>query len=190
MSQPRFLLLLPLVILWGPAPARPAESAPQSAAAAPQPTGAHGFDFEHGEWRVHHRIKKAGSAEWTEFDGTCRDRPLLDGSANVEEHTFHRPAGATYGIALRAYDAKSDSWAIWWVDSRDPHGALDPPVKGRFENGVGTFYSDGVVNGKPTRTRFVWSHVTPGSARWEQAFSQDDGKSGETNWIMEFTREK
>ena len=152
-------------------------------------TGAHDFDFEVGEWRVHHRIMRPDrSAPWLEFDGTCRNRALIDGSANVEEHTFNKPTGVTYGIAMRAYDAKTAQWAIWWVDSRDPHGALDPPVKGRFENGVGTFYSDGMLDGKPMRTRFIWSHITATSAHWEQAYSLDAGKTWETNWIMEFQR--
>jgi hypothetical protein len=37
--------------------------------------------------------------------------------------------------------------------------------------------------------RFSWSEITPRSARWEQAFSPDDGNPRETNWIMEFTRQ-
>ena len=49
--------------------------------------------------------------------------------------------------------------------------AMDPPVVGRFVDGVGTFYSDGTVNGRPARTRFIWSEITPTSARWEQALS-------------------
>jgi hypothetical protein len=89
---------------------------------------------------------------------------------------------------MRAYDAKSGQWAIWWIDSRVPHGALDPPVKGRFENGVGTFYSDYVQDGKTMRVRFVWSLITAKAARWEQATSSDAGKTWETNWIMEFRR--
>jgi hypothetical protein len=149
--------------------------------------GEHGFDFEFGNWHVHHRTKRA-SGEWVEFDGTSSDRGLNDGSANVEENTFHRPTGDTQGIALRTFDKKTGLWAIWWVDSRDPHAALDPPVKGRFVDGVGTFYSDGIVNGKPQRTRYIWSHITPTSARWEQAFSQDEGATWDTNWVMEFER--
>lgn len=149
--------------------------------------GAGGFDFEFGEWRVHHLVKRA-AGDWLQFEGTCITRPLMEGTANVEDHTFNKPGGVTHGIALRAYDAESRQWAIWWVDSRNPHGALDPPMKGSFNNGVGTFYSDSIVNGKPTRTRFLWSHVTPTSARWEQAYSIDAGKTWETNWVMEFTR--
>jgi hypothetical protein len=30
---------------------------------------------------------------------------------------------------------------------------------------------------------------TPDSCRWEQAYSADGGKTWETNWIMEFTRQ-
>jgi hypothetical protein len=164
-----------------------AEPARKASEPRSEPSGAHGFDFEFGNWRVHHRLKRP-TGEWMEFEGTSSDRPLNDGSANVEENTFHRPSGDTQGIALRTFDSKTGSWAIWWVDSRDPHAALDPPVKGRFVDGVGTFYSDGIVNGKPQRTRYIWSHITPTSARWEQAFSQDEGATWDTNWIMEFQR--
>jgi hypothetical protein len=165
-----------------------AAEAPKQESATNTVSGTHDFDFEFGSWRVHHRIKRNG--EWIAFEGTSTDRPLIDGSSNVEENTFHRATGDTQGIALRAYDKKTSLWAIWWVDSRDPHGTLDPPVKGRFVDGVGTFYSDGLVNGKPTRTRFTWSKITPTSAQWEQAYSEDNGKTWDTNWIMEFKRER
>ncbi len=151
--------------------------------------GSHDFDFEFGEWRVHHRVKRAGEGvQWAEFEGTCTDRPLMQGIANIEEHIFNKPSGISYGVAMRAYDAPSRQWAIWWIDSRDPHAALDPPMKGRFENKVGTFYSDGMLNGKPMRVRFIWSDITPSSARWEQAYSFDGEKTWEVNWIMEFKR--
>jgi hypothetical protein len=150
--------------------------------------GIHGFDFEYGQWRVHHRVKSAGDGTWKEFDGTCTTRPFMAGQGDIEEHVFSRPTGVSYGTALRAFDLKTEAWAIWWIDSRYPHLPLDPPVKGRFENGVGTFYSDSLVDGKTVRTRFIWSQITPASAHWEQASSEDAGKTWDTNWIMEFRR--
>lgn len=171
----------------GVAPARAQGPSSSSKRAAPDLTGVHDFDFLIGEWRVHHRVKRP-DGKWLEFGGTCSNRFLMDGSANVEEHRFDKPTGLTRGVALRAFDPASRQWAIWWVDSRVPHGPLDPPVKGRFERGVGTFYSDGTVDGKPTRTRFIWSRITPTSARWEQAYSRDAGKTWQTNWVMEFRR--
>ena len=59
---------------------------------------------------------------------------------------------------------------------------------GRFEDGVGTFYADDRLAGKPIRVRFLWTLPKPGQPRWEQAFSPDGGKSWETNWVMDFTR--
>lgn len=161
--------------------AAPAAAAPLNFA------GAHGFDFEFGHWRVHHKIIRPDGSR-VEFDGTSFDRPIMGGAANVEDNVFHRPGGDTRGVAMRAYDAKKDEWAIWWVDSRDPLASLDPPVKGRFEGGVGTFTSVQVVDGKPSGTRFIWSKITPTSARWEQALSDDGGKTWTTNWIMAFRR--
>lgn len=164
-----------------------AQSAPVMTPAGLQ--GMHGFDFEYGQWQVHHRVKNAASGgSWTEFDGTCTTRPFMAGQGDIEEHVFARPTGISYGTAIRAFDPKTQEWAIWWIDSRYPHLALDPPVKGRFENGLGTFYSDSPVNGKIVRTRFIWSQITASSARWEQASSEDAGTTWDTNWIMEFRR--
>jgi len=151
--------------------------------------GIHGFDFEVGDWQVHHRIKRP-TGEWFEFDGTCTNHGLMAGAANVEEHTFHRPTGITYGVALRAYDAEKNQWSIWWLDSRFPNGPVDPPSRGQFENGVGTFYSDYMDKGKPMRGRLVWSQITATSARWEQSASADGGKTWEPNWIMTFQRRR
>ena len=161
-------------------------SAPPAGAASDL-SGAHDFDFEFGDWTVHHTIKRP-SGEWIEFDGTSKVWPVLDGRGNVEDNVFHRPGGDTRGLATRAYDPETGTWAIWWIDSRAPHSAMDPPVKGRFVDGVGNFYSDGEINGKPARTRYTWSQITKTSARWEQAYSFDAGKTWDTNWMMTFTR--
>jgi hypothetical protein len=150
-------------------------------------TGAKGFDFEFGDWKVHHRLKRA-NGEWWEFDGTCSDRPLMGGASNVEEHVFSKPSGVSYGVALRTYDAEQNHWSIWWFDSRYMSAPLQTPNVGRFENGVGTFYADFIDDGKAIRSRLKWSDITASSARWEQAYSYDAGKTWDTNWIMTFER--
>jgi hypothetical protein len=66
--------------------------------------------------------------------------------------------------------------------------ALDPPVVGAFRNGVGTFSANDTLNGRPIVVRYIWSDITRTSAKWQQAFSDDGGKTWETNWIMEFHR--
>ena len=180
-----------LTALMGPiVPARSSQDNPKTVQ-APNLSGLHDFDFLAGQWTSHHRKLKerlAGSHEWVEFDGTLSMRQLMNGWANVDDNVFKMPGGDYRGVGLRAYDPKTGQWAIWWLDGRNPFGELDPPVKGCFKNGVGTFYADDTLRGKKIRVRFVWSHITPTSARWEQSFSPDGGKTWETNWVMEFRR--
>lgn len=156
---------------------------------APGSGGAHGFDFEIGNWRVHHRLKRA-NGEWWEFDGTCSLHTLMGGASNVEEHIFTKASGTTYGVALRTYDAQQDHWSIWWFDSRSMSGPLQTPNVGRFANGVGQFYAEFTDDGKTIRSRLQWSAITATSARWEQAYSYDGGKTWDTNWIMTFARQQ
>ena len=63
-----------------------------------------------------------------------------------------------------------------------------PPVFGRFVDGIGEFRGEDVQDGIPVDVRFIWSQITPASARWEQAMSTDGGETWETNWEMHFTR--
>jgi hypothetical protein len=170
---------------------RAAQDNPTPAQHRPDLSGLDDFDFLIGEWRVHSRRLKerlAGSQEWIEFDGSITSRKLMAGWANVDDTVFNMPEGVYRGVAPRAYDPKTGEWAIWWIDGRNPHGALDPPVKGRFADGVGTFYADDTLRGMPIKIRFTWSHITANSARWEQAFSADGGKTWEVNWTQRLER--
>jgi hypothetical protein len=150
----------------------------------------HDFDFYMGLWRVHHRRLKerlVGSDEWEEFEGTSRAWQLLDGAGNVDDNVLELPAGTYRAVSLRSFDPWSDTWSIWWLDGRNP-GQLDPPVVGRFRDGIGTFIADDIFDGQPILVRFIWSDITDRSCRWEQSFSPDGGETWEVNWVMESTR--
>lgn len=150
----------------------------------------HDFDPLVGRWSVRHRRLKArlaGSHEWIEFEGATQFWTTMDGYGIVDDNYIGLPEGPYRAMTLRTYDAKTQTWAIWWCDGRSPH-RLDPPVIGAFNDGVGVFYADDALDGKPIKVRFIWSKITAASAQWEQAFSPDGGKSWETNWLMHFTR--
>ncbi len=184
----RILSLVVLYVMTGYLPVAKAEELSLPSAEAPGDlSGVKDFDFLMGDWRVHHRIKRPlPDGQWTEFEGDCSERPLMGGRGNVEEHRFERPTGVTYGVAIRSYDPETAQWAIWWIDSRVPHNAMDPPMKGRFKDGVGAFYSDSTLDGKPIKVRFIWSGGATGKPHWEQAYSDDGGKTWAVNWIMDF----
>jgi len=115
-------------------------------------------------------------------------RQLMGGYGNVDDNVVELPGGAYRAVGLRSFEPKSGKWSIWWLDGRTPLGALDPPVRGSFRDGIGTFLADDTFNGMPIRVRFTWSKITPTSCHWEQAFSTDGGNSWETNWAMDFKR--
>jgi hypothetical protein len=151
-------------------------------------SGINDFDFLIEDWRVHHRRLKerlAHNDDWEVFEGTSSARKILGGLGNMDENMIELPSGTYRAATIRTYDPAKQLWTIWWIDSRKP-GHLDPPVVGRFENGVGTFYADDQFNGKPIRVRYLWTH-TP-NPHWEQSFSDDGGKTWETNWTMDFTK--
>jgi hypothetical protein len=89
--------------------------------------GVHDFDFLVGHWQVHHRKLKerlANNHEWIEFEGTLVSQPLMGGYANVDDDVFDVPGGTYRGVAPRSFDAKSQQWSIWWIDSRTPLAPL------------------------------------------------------------------
>lgn len=149
----------------------------------------HDWDWLIGSWNVrHHRLKErlAGSTEWVEFDGTCTMVPTLNGFGNMDDNWLDIPTGAYRAMGIRAFNPETRLWSIWWFDERMQ--TIDPPVRGSFEGGVGTFVGDDVLRGMPIIVRFRWSEITANSARWEQAFSPDGGATWEVNWWMQFTR--
>ena len=152
--------------------------------------GVTAFDFFIGECDVAHRRLKArlaGCNDWVGFVGTSVTQKILGGLGNMDDNFLDLPGGAYRAITLRSYDPKSGQWSIWWLDGRYP-GTLDTPMIGGFENGVGTFYANDTLAGRPIRVRFLWTLPKPDLPRWEQAFSADAGATWETNWVMEFTR--
>jgi hypothetical protein len=149
---------------------------------------AHDFDFWMGQWKVLNRrlrARLAGSDEWEEFEATSVARPILGGLGNEDEFRTNHDGGFT-GMSFRFFDPLKRRWSIYWADSRRP-GVLDPPVFGAFTDDTGVFEGRDVFEGRPILVRFIWSGITTPTPRWEQAFSDDDGETWETNWIMDFS---
>lgn len=164
-----------------------------SAQEVPLPEGAASrgdFDYFLGSWRVEHRrLRKrlVGSNDWETFGGHTRCQRMFDGLVNLNESVSYRNGSASYGLGLRALDEPGGRWADWYLSAGDP-SKIDPPLYGRFVKGVGTFLSREMFEGGQVIVRGQFAPVNVDEARWEQAFSTDEGGTWETNWVMRYLR--
>lgn len=157
------------------------------------------FDFLLSTWNVVNRRRKLWSileepernneVEWEEFSAVAgMGQKLLDGRVFVDQYDGTLPSGfRVLGTAVRAYDSETELWSFVWLDNRQPPDFT--PLLGRFEDGVGRFEQDLMTkDGRPLKVRFIWDDITDKTARWRQEISLDDGRTWDTNWIMEFTK--
>lgn len=174
-----FIFALPLAAAIAQQPAR------VDAVDAPRPhDGQHDFDFEIGTWKTHLRRlvhPLSGSSEWTEYDGVTTVRKVWGGRANLVELTADGPAGHFEGLNLRLYNPRSRQWSLNFANSRS--GTLGQPTIGGFRNGRGEFYDQEDFNGRAIFVRFTITPLDADTIRFEQAFSEDGGRTWELNWV-------
>lgn len=188
MPQRRILVVF-LSLLALTASAVSGEAAPVPSTAQGAADGQRDFDWEIGTWRSQVRVLanplSDAPDEWLTFAGTSVVRPLMDGRANVVEFDVRGVGGTTGRIEalnLRLYEPQADRWSLTFANLRD--GLLAPAVYGGFTDGVGEFFGDDQLDGRPIKVRFLIERQGPDKARFEQAFSDDGGETWETNWIV------
>ena len=164
-------------------------TAKNDAGVADRRDGQHDFDFDFGTWKTH--LKRllhplTGSTTWAEYDGTTVVRKLWNGRSNLVELVANGPAGHFEGMSLRLYNPQAHQWSLNF--SALGSGSLTQPTIGEFKEGRGEFYDQETLSGRAILVRFVISDMTPNSCHFEQAFSDDGGKSWEVNWIADDTR--
>ena len=164
--------------------AQSADAAGSTAATVVPRDGQHDFDFEIGTWKTHlkRRVQPlSGSNEWSEYDGVTTVRKVWNGRANLVELTADGPAGHFEGLNLRLYNPQSRQWSLNFASSRS--GTLGQPTIGGFVNGRGEFYDQEDFNGRAVFVRFTITPVDADTIVFEQAFSDDGGKTWEPNWV-------
>ena len=153
--------------------------------------GSRDFDFEIGSWRTHlkRRLRPlTGSSDWVEYEGTSIVTKILNGKANVVALDVKGKPGRIEGLSLRLYNPESRQWSLNFSNAAT--GVLSPPVTGEFSDGRGEFYGADSLRGRAILVRFVIHDIKPDSVKFEQAFSDDGGRTWEVNWIATDTRIK
>ena len=152
--------------------------------------GQHDFDFLLGNWKLENRrvdYPLPDSHRWTAFGGTSSAHALWNGRAVLEVVRFDEPGHPIDGLSLHFYDGRSRLWSQYWATARS--GLLPVPNVGALDAaGTGVLVDRENYEGKPVMSRYRWTH-TRNTAHWEQAFSSDGGRTWETNWTTDYTRE-
>lgn len=164
---------------------------PESLKIVPSATSSENdFNFLEGKWKVHNKMLKSrlsNSNEWTEFESELHLRKALNGIGNVENYYATFNEKPFEGMAIRLYNPLTRLWKVYWTDSNN--GTMDEnPVIGSFENGIGKFYANDIFNGQKIRVIYQWDATNPEHPIWSQAFSTDNGKTWEWNWVMTLTK--
>ena len=183
---------LSLIVIGALAPVLSLAQTASNPANLPQRDGSHDFDFLIGNWKAHVRRlpdRLNNSSVWVEYDGISNHKKLLDSNANFEEFEVTSTDRKLHIKAqtLRLYNPASHQWSIYLVDL--DNGTLGlPPVVGSFTANRGEFFDQEDYKGRAILVRYVWLNLSPQSARMEQSFSPDGGKTWEVNWICELSR--
>ena len=128
--------------------------------------------------------------EWVTFRSRLTAEPIFGGLSHFDRIVFpgDEAVPAWEGFTLRQFDPHDKVWRIWWASTRT-EGRLDPPLTGRFTDGVGTFHGTDLLGTVPICLRFRWSTPGPDAATWTQEFSYDDGAGWTHNWTMQLRRD-
>jgi hypothetical protein len=170
--------------------ATPAEAASQTPATTPEVN--HDFDFVFGKWNEHTtRLQHplTGSKTWIEMNGKSKAYKLWNGRGNLTELESDGPDGHLELLALRLYNPQAHQWNLTFATSKVGILGL-PALAGEFKGGRGDFYDQELYNDKAIWVRFSVFPISPDAMQSEQAFSDDGGKTWETNWINKYSRIK
>ena len=148
------------------------------------------FDFWIGEWNVRNLSPGATvESEWVD-DGMATNRvySINNGCGIIEHWEGIRKGRHMYGFSVRAFDTEQQKWVLV-LNWPQPNQAGFGVLTGVFRHGRGEFFAKFQnAEEKPMLTRYSFADAAHDSFRWDAAISSDEGKTWETNWIMEFSR--
>ena len=148
------------------------------------------FAFLIGRFRCNAKLTQDGE-HWHTFEATWTGRYILDGYAIADEYRMTDPSGKTVvlGMNLRAYDARSQTWNVKWLDALSGRWLdLGPPDRGGITfDGPSVVYAfrESVMDHTYTRARYT--KIADGRFTWHGEKSEDERTWSEF-MVIEATR--
>jgi hypothetical protein len=152
---------------------------------ASETSSSHDFDFLTGKWKMYHKrlqSRLSNNNTWVKLESVDENYgSILNGIGNTDLYKAVFDGKPFEGFTLRLFNPATKLWSLYWVASNS--GVLDPPVVGSFENDIGHFFCKDTFNGQNIIVMFRWDKRDKDHPVWSQAFSPDNGKTWEWNWI-------
>lgn len=145
------------------------------------------FDFLQGKWRVlNTRLVNwlSNCHDWMEFESFHVEQKRNKGLGNIAIHQYVLDRNFFERSIMRSYNPQFDFWKIDRMDGT--MNLLMSPLQGTFWRNKGSFLSKGIFNTVEVLIWVEWTKITNTYVTWEQAFSTDNGRTWETNWVMDF----
>jgi hypothetical protein len=165
-----WLLAAACALSWGLAHAQSADPAARD--------GSHDFDFNLGVWHtdiVRTPDPFSAPSQTVAMSGTVTVRKVWDGRAQIEEIEVDGPSGHWQGLTLFIYNPQSRQWTQAFSNSAE--GSFSGAAIGSFANGRGELYQQDTFKGRSILVRGTWSQIEPASHRYEEAYSDDGGRT-------------
>ena len=149
------------------------------------------FDFFYGSWKVNGKKLKSRlhhSNEWIPFTAKLNCSKLIGGYANIEPFYTQLNGKDFEAFTLRLFDSASKLWSIYFAYPANT--TMQNPQVGSFQKNIGWFYARDVWEGKDIIIVYRWDRSDPDKPTMCQAFSPDNGKTWEWNYLQSFERIK
>ncbi|HET7001372.1 MAG TPA: hypothetical protein VFI33_08690 [Puia sp.] len=149
------------------------------------------FDFFYGSWKVSGKKLKSRlhhSNEWIPFAAKLNCSQLIGGYANIEPFYTQANGKDFQAFTLRLFDSATKLWSIYYAYPANV--TMQNPQVGSFQNNIGWFYARDVWEGKDIIIVYRWDRTDPDKPTMCQAFSADNGKTWEWNYLQSFEKTK
>lgn len=151
--------------------------------------GSHDFDFNLGVW--HTAIQRtpdpfSATPQVVTMSGIVTVRKVWGGRAQLEEIEADGPGGHWQGMTLFMYNPQAREWTQAFSDSAN--GSMSGALVGSFANGRGELYARDTFKSRTILVRGTWSEIEPASHRYEEAYSDDGGRTWKTAFSAKLTK--
>jgi hypothetical protein len=113
---------------------------------------------------------------------------MIGGYANIEPFYTQTNGKDFEAFTLRLFDSTTKLWSIYYAYPANV--TMQNPQVGSFHNNIGWFYARDTWEGKNIIIVYRWDRSDPDKPTMCQAFSPDNGKTWEWNYLQSFEKIK